>query len=84
MTNNHMSESEQVVELLARRNAELASLLEIGKTLISSLELREVLQAIMSQVERLLQPKTWSLLLVDEETNELCFEIAVSPVAQEL
>ncbi|QOX78905.1 sensor domain-containing diguanylate cyclase [Trichlorobacter lovleyi] len=84
MTNNHMSDSERVVELLARRNAELASLLEIGKTLISSLELREVLQAIMSQVERLLQPKTWSLLLVDEETNELCFEIAVSPVAQEL
>ncbi|MDK9716914.1 MAG: sensor domain-containing diguanylate cyclase [Trichlorobacter sp.] len=84
MTNNQMSDSEQVVELLARRNAELASLLEIGKTLISSLELREVLQAIMSQVERLLQPKTWSLLLVDEETNELCFEIAVSPVAQEL
>ncbi|MDD2500751.1 MAG: sensor domain-containing diguanylate cyclase [Geobacter sp.] len=84
MTNNQMSESEQVVELLARRNAELASLLEIGKTLISSLELREVLQAIMSQVERLLQPKTWSLLLVDDDTNELCFEIAVSPVAQEL
>lgn len=79
-----MSDSDRVVELLARRNAELASLLEIGKTLISSLELREVLQAIMSQVERLLQPKTWSLLLVDDESGELCFEIAVSPVAQEL
>lgn len=81
---NSMSDSERLVELLARRNAELASLLEIGKTLISSLELRDVLQSIMSQVERLLQPKTWSLLLVDEETNELCFEIAVSPVAREL
>ncbi len=84
MATDKMSDSDRVVELLARRNAELASLLEIGKTLISTLELREVLQAIMSQVERLLQPKTWSLLLVDEASGELCFEIAVSPVAQEL
>lgn len=79
-----MSDSDRVVDLLARRNAELASLLEIGKTLISSLELRDVLQEIMSQVERLLQPKTWSLLLVDDETGELRFEIAVSPVASDL
>ncbi len=79
-----MSDTDRTVELLARRNAELASLLEIGKTLISSLELREVLQSIMLQVERLLQPKTWSLLLIEEDTGELCFEIAVSPVAQEL
>lgn len=79
-----MSDSDRVVDLLARRNAELASLLEIGKTLISSLELRDVLQEIMSQVERLLQPKTWSLLLLDETTGELRFEIAVSPVATDL
>lgn len=79
-----MSDTDRTVELLARRNAELASLLEIGKTLISSLELREVLQSIMLQVERLLQPKTWSLLLIEEDSGELCFEIAVSPVAQEL
>lgn len=84
MATDKMSDSDRVVELLARRNAELASLLEIGKTLISSLELRDVLQEIMSQVERLLQPKTWSLLLLDEESGDLCFEIAVSPVAQEL
>ncbi len=84
MTMKQTDKTVQVVELLARRNAELASLLEIGKTLISSLELHEVLQAIMSQVKLLLQPKTWSLLLLDDETKELCFEIAVSPVAQEL
>ena len=84
MAQRKMQDSERVVELLARRNAELASLLEIGKALISSLELREVLQTIMSQVERLLQPKTWSLLLVDDETGELCFEIAVSPTGKDL
>lgn len=79
-----MIDTDRVVELLARRNAELTSLLEIGKTLISSLELRDVLQSIMSQVEQLLQPKSWSLLLLDEESDELYFEIAVSPVAENL
>lgn len=74
----------RMLELLARRNAELASLLEIGKTIVSSLELRDVLQEIMSQVERLLQPKTWSLLLVNDATGTLHFEIAVSPVAGDL
>lgn len=75
---------EQIVDLLSRRNAELASLLEIGKTLTSSLELRDVLKGIMAHLERLLQPKIWSLLLRDEETDELTFEIAVSPVSDEL
>lgn len=74
----------QLVDLLSRRNAELASLLEIGKTLTSSLELRDVLKGIMAHLERLLQPQIWSLLLKDEETGELIFEIAVSPVAEEL
>lgn len=75
---------EQLVDLLSRRNAELGSLLEIGKTLTSSLELRDVLKAIMAQLERLLQPQIWSLLLKDDETGELTFEIAVSPVSDEL
>lgn len=77
-------DNEQLVDLLSRRNAELASLLEIGKTLTSSLELRDVLKGIMAHLERLLQPKIWSLLLKDEDTNELTFEIAVSPVSDEL
>lgn len=75
---------DDVVDLLSRRNAELASLLEIGKTLTSSLELPDVLKGIMAQLERLLQPQIWSLLLKDEETGELTFEIAVSPVSNDL
>lgn len=84
ITEKQMTDSDRIVDLLARRNAELASLLEIGKALISSLELKDVLQSIMSQVEHILKPKTWSLLLLDETSGELCFEIAVSPVASEL
>ena len=67
-----------------QRNNELASMIEIGKALTSSLELHAVLEAIMKQVDRLIRPKAWSLLLVDETSKELKFEIAVSPVAAQL
>lgn len=68
----------------ARWDEELATLVEIGKALTSSLNLKEVLDVIMGKVGSLLKPKLWSLLLVDRESNELYFEIVVSPVAEEL
>ncbi len=74
----------QILGLLERRNEELETLVEIGKTLTSTLDLREVLSVIMEKVGLLLKPKTWSLLLVDDETDELAFEIAVSPAADRL
>lgn len=71
-------------QLLERRNAELASMIEIGKTLTSCLDPHDILEAIMKQVERLINPKAWSLLLVDATSGDLTFEIAVSPVAEQL
>ncbi|MDF1555417.1 MAG: sensor domain-containing diguanylate cyclase [Deferrisomatales bacterium] len=70
--------------LLERRNEELETLVEIGKALTSTLDLREVLSTIMEKVGLLLKPKTWSLLMLDEDTDELTFEIAVSPAADQL
>jgi diguanylate cyclase (GGDEF)-like protein len=70
--------------LIERRNNELSSMIEIGKALTSSLEVHEVLETIMKQVDRLIKPKAWSLLLVDETGGNLTFEIAVSPVAEQL
>jgi len=67
-----------------RRINELTSMIEIGKALTSSLELHDVLEAIMKQVDRLIKPKAWSLLLVNEASRDLNFEIAVSPVADQL
>ena len=65
-------------------NNELTSLIEIGKALTSCLEVHEILALLMKQVERLIRPKVWSLLLVDEPSGDLVFEIAVSPVAERL
>lgn len=74
----------EVLDILGRRNEELEILVEIGKALTSSLDLREILSIIMEKVSSLLKPKTWSLLLVDEATEELTFEIAVSPAAERI
>lgn len=76
--------SVDMATLIERRNNELASMIEIGKALTSSLEVHAVLEMIMKQVDRLIKPKAWSLLLVDEASSNLNFEIAVSPVAEQL
>jgi diguanylate cyclase (GGDEF)-like protein len=74
----------ELFELLERRNEELQILVEIGKALTSSLDRQEILNVIMEKVSLLLKPRTWSLLLLEEETGELSFEIAVSPAAERL
>jgi diguanylate cyclase (GGDEF)-like protein len=80
-----MTETDQTLLLtLQRRNDELSTLVEIGKTLASPLGLADVLNVIMEKVSLLLRSDTWSLLLADERTGELTFEIAVSPAGSDL
>ena len=74
----------EIRDLLERRNEELRALVEIGKALTSSLDLDEILNVIMEKVSTLLKPRVWSLLMIDDVTEELVFEIAVSPVAERL
>jgi diguanylate cyclase (GGDEF)-like protein len=57
---------------------------EIGKTLTSTLDLKEVLSIIMQKISELLRPSNWSLLLLDEEKHELFFEIAVGENSDKL
>jgi diguanylate cyclase (GGDEF)-like protein len=79
-----LSADAHLLKTLERRNRELEVLIEIGKTLTSSVDLEEVLKAIMDQVSRLLKAQAWSLLLRDEASGDLTFEIAVSPAADKL
>ena len=46
----------------------------IGKTLTSTLDMNDILPAIMKKAEKLIMSETWSLLLLDNETGELYFE----------
>ena len=75
---------ESLTKLLERRNEELASMIEIGKVLTSSLDIHAILEIIMKEVERLIKPKAWSLLLVDSESGDLFFEVTVSSVSEQL
>ncbi|TAL28267.1 MAG: diguanylate cyclase [Nitrospirae bacterium] len=47
---------------------------EVAKILTSSMELNEILVAIMKKTKEMTKAETWSVLLVDEETGELVFE----------
>lgn len=75
---------DSLTNLLEKRNEEFAAMIEIGKALTSSLEIHDILETIMKQVDKLIKPKAWSLLLVDSETGDLIFEIVVSSVSEKL
>jgi diguanylate cyclase (GGDEF)-like protein len=57
---------------------------ELGKALTSSLQLDQVLRTIMEKINEVLRPDTWSLLLMDQEREELFFQIATGKGAEAL
>jgi diguanylate cyclase (GGDEF)-like protein len=63
---------------------EVAVFHELGKALTSSLQLDQVLRTIMEKINEVLRPDTWSLLLMDPETQELYFQIATGEGAEAL
>ena len=69
---------------LRRRNDELETMVELGKALTATLDLSEVLNAVMTSVCQTIKASTWSLLLLDERSKELIFEVVVSPAAERL
>ncbi len=78
-----MDPREELNEL--RRQVERLSLFhEVGKTLAATLDLQKILQTIMEKISDFLQPDTWSLLMLDEKTDELYFEIAIGAGASKL
>ena len=78
-----MGPEEEIGEL--KRQVERLSLFhEVGKALFSTLDLQKILQTIMEKISDLLQPDTWSLLMLDEDTQELYFEIAIGSGAEKL
>jgi len=60
-----------------KRIGQLATLMELSTILNSTLERREVLKRAMEAATRLMGCEVGSLLLVDEETQELVFEVAL-------
>jgi len=57
---------------------------DVAKALTSSLDLDAILQTIMDKMAEFFRPDTWSLLMVDEQKDELYFAIAVGPASETL
>lgn len=67
-----------------RQLQELGIFHDVAKALTSSLNLDSILQTIMEKMAEYFRPDTWSLLMVDEEKQELYFAIAVGDAAEAL
>lgn len=72
------------IDKCMRHAAAIETLMEIARALASPSDIEEILQQIMYQVSRLLNPKAWSLLLRDECSGELEFRVVISDVAEKL
>src|SRR3954463_11847774 len=67
-----------------RQMEEISILHDVAKALTSSLNLDSILQTIMEKMAVFFRPDTWSLLMVDEQKDELYFAIAVGDAADAL
>lgn len=67
-----------------RRARQLASLNEVTRKLTSTLDLEPLLQTILNSAVDILNCDAGSLLMTDAQTDELVFEVVVSPVAKDL
>ncbi|MGA8491474.1 MAG: sensor domain-containing diguanylate cyclase [Terriglobales bacterium] len=67
-----------------RQSQELTIFHDVAKALTSSLDLDSILQTIMEKMAEYFRPDTWSLLMVDEERDELYFAIAVGTASEAL
>src|SRR5256884_6730107 len=67
-----------------RKVQEITIFHDVAKALTSSLDLDSILQTIMEKMAEYFRPDTWSLLMVDEEKDELYFAIAVGTASEAL
>ncbi|HEU5413878.1 MAG TPA: sensor domain-containing diguanylate cyclase [Candidatus Angelobacter sp.] len=81
---SYMNEATGPERKTKRQLQEVAIFNDVAKALTSSLNLDSILQTIMDKMAEFFRPDTWSLLMVDEQKDELYFAIAVGDAAETL
>jgi len=74
----------RLYQMMQKRALQLETLNEVGGVITSTLELDAVLDLIMQKAIDLLQAEAGSLLLVDEETGDLVFQVTTGPRTADL
>lgn len=69
---------------MQRRAVQLENLVDISQKLVASLQVEVVLKSIIDRAVELLGCQAGSLMLVDPETEELVFKVAVGPAGDKL
>lgn len=68
-------ENKDLRDALKQMKKELSFFINVGKALTSTLELDKVLNIIMDNAQKLVRSEAWSLLLLDEERNDIYFAL---------
>jgi GAF domain-containing protein/FixJ family two-component response regulator len=77
-------ENARLYEGAHQQAEELSTINEIAQTVTSSLDLDKVIRSVMKGINRILRVETGSLLLIDEEANELVFKITLQGDTEKL
>jgi len=75
---------ERQIEAMQKRLRELTFLHETSQVLTATLDLDDVLRSLMTQVRDYFQVEAASVALLDEESEELVFRVAVGKAAEEV
>jgi len=79
-----LTESEARVQVLEEQLKRFDRLIHVSMQLGTTLQLGELLSVIMESAKEMFQVEACSVLLVDEETGDLTFEVAVGDRSQEV
>jgi PAS domain S-box-containing protein len=74
----------QDVTYLTEKIRELTLLNEVGQLLTSTMDFNEVLRILMSHIQEIMRVEAVSLLLVEKETKDLVFEVALGIASESL
>jgi HD-GYP domain-containing protein (c-di-GMP phosphodiesterase class II) len=69
---------------MQRRTVQLENLIDTNQDLVASLQVDVVLRSIIDRAVKMLGCEAGSLLLVDDDTQELIFKVAVGPAGAQL
>jgi len=74
----------QSFNAICQKVYQLESLIEVSQIVNSTLDLKELLPLIMELTTKLMKAEASSLMLIDEESNEFIFEVAIGEKKEEL